>query len=82
MDWIDVNDKKPSVEPADGFGEYYESRLMLVAFKHNEKIFYEVAKFTKGRDTTDGEFWESWYVPQAEDIVQNVIAWREFPLFY
>jgi len=81
MNWINVNDKKPHVEPADGSGVYYESRLMLVAFKHNKKIFYEVAKFTKGRDTADEEFWESWYAPQAEDIVENVIAWMEFQLF-
>lgn len=81
MNWIDINDKKPNVESADGFGEYYESELVLVAFEDNRKIFYEVAKFTKGRDSKDNDFWESWYVPQAEDVVVNVVAWMPFPFF-
>ena len=81
MNWIKTSKKLPDVEPADGFGEYYESSLKLVAFRHNDKIFYEVAKYTKGRDTTEGEFWESWYVPQAEDVVVGVIAWMDFPFF-
>lgn len=80
MDWININERLPDVTPADGFGEYYESELVLVAFEHNGKIFYEVANFTKGRDE-DGEFWESWYVPQAEYVVVGVVAWMEFPFF-
>lgn len=81
MNWVDIDKQLPNVEPADGFGEYYESQLVLVAFKQGGSIYYEVAKYTKGRDTTEGEFWSSWYVPQAEDIVLNVIAWIPFPFY-
>lgn len=81
MEWINVNKRLPKVEPADGLEEYYESKLLLIAFKHNGCVSYEVAKYTKGRDTEDGEFWESWYVPQAEDVVNNVMAWMPFPFY-
>ena len=81
MNWVNIKEDLPKLEPADGFGEYYESELVIVAFKDKGKVFYEVAKFTKGRDTTDGEFWELWYAPQAEDIVNNVIAWFPFPFY-
>lgn len=79
--WINVNDEKPNVEPVDGLEGYYESRLVLVAFKDNKNIFYEVAKFTKKEDTAYAEFLEMWYIPQAEDVVVNVIAWMPFRLF-
>lgn len=78
IEWIDVSEKLPDVKPADGFGEYYESEIVLVAFNNGGRIMYEVAKFTKGRDTVEGEFWESWYVPQADDVVVNVVAWLPF----
>lgn len=78
MEWIKVEDRLPDVHPADGFGEYYESELMVVAFEWNNKIRYEIAKYTKGRDSSDDEFWESWWCPEAGDIVINVVAWAEF----
>lgn len=79
--WVNIEDNLPEVKSAPGFGEYYESRLVLVAFLQNEKISYEVAKYTKGRDTVEGGFWESWYVPQADDVVENVIGWLPFSFY-
>lgn len=76
MDWIKNTDGLPDVKEADSFGEYYESELLLVAYEHNKKIHYELVKFTKGRDSEDEDYWHSWYCPAAEDIVQNVLAWR------
>lgn len=80
--WVKTKDKLPVViKNESSFSEYNESELVLVAFKHRDSIMYEIAKFTKGRDTTEGEYWHSWYCPAADDCVDNVIAWMPFEKF-
>lgn len=82
MNWISVKERLPDVEPASSFGEYYESKLMVVAYHtsplYRSEIHYELAKFTKGRESAEDDFWEDWYVPEADDTIENVVAWMEF----
>lgn len=80
MTWTTINSihDLPNVKPAQGFGYYYESDLVLVAYDVGSNIHYELAKFTMGKDSEDEDMWESWYCPAAEDIVENVFAWMPF----
>lgn len=80
MNWTTINSQHdlPDVERAQGFGDYYESELFLVAYTSGGNIEYELAKFTAGRDSKDEDMWQSWYCPAAEDIVENVVAWMPF----
>ncbi len=84
MNWVKVTEALPPLKAVNGYSEseYFESDLVLCAYLHHAKIHYEIVIYTKGRYLETAEFWESWYIPAAEDVLQSdVIAWAEFPAF-